>query len=129
MGPLDLCKRLHSCKQYASVTSVFCMSYVVVICMGFVVINPVCLIFFSPGLQNVGPGLARPKEFSRGGLRAGLDLGPKPSPCRAPPAAQSFVRPFAFCFCAGLCFKLCAHTPSFCPLFLLLGFMCVKKRA
>ena len=27
MGPLDLSKRLHSCQKYASVTSVFCMYY------------------------------------------------------------------------------------------------------
>ena len=32
MGPLDLYKRLYSCQKYASVTSVFCMYYVVVIC-------------------------------------------------------------------------------------------------
>ena len=38
MGPLDLCKRLHSCQKYASVTSIFCMYYVVVICMGFILI-------------------------------------------------------------------------------------------
>ena len=35
MEPLDLCKSLHSCKKFASV---FCMYYIVVIYMGFVLI-------------------------------------------------------------------------------------------
>ena len=55
MGPLDLCKRLHSCQKHASVTSVFCMYYVIVMFMGFVFI-------LGPGPSLVPPGHTRPRS-------------------------------------------------------------------
>ena len=83
MGPLYLCKRLHSCQKYASVFRVY---YVVAICMGFVLI-----FLLGPGHAQVRPAHTKPRPGHRPGPGP-QNVGPDPArPGPAWPGPRNLV--------------------------------------